>query len=236
MARFLNLHGVVDRHTPLNTAAPPHRFIALPWCAALVSDYDLDPDTAKVDPDDLAASAMTHHQILLAYCAEYPLLPLRFGTVFSGEAAVIAGLVDQSDSYANALRILSDHREYSVELVSGPPTQPLRPSAETGRGFLLARKGQRDQKRTATQNKQDFAQTLYKRAAGWTSYPLHLNDVKPENLLDISALLTSDGVRHMQDWLARNAEKAAELGLSFRVRGPWPAYHITPILKQLETA
>ena len=227
-SKLLHLHGVFAGGSTRRSSAPAHRIIALPAFNALVSDYNLDPDTAKVSPDDLADAAMSHHQILQAYCADHALLPMRFGTVFSGVTALKDAMRRDRTRSVHALHALADLREYSVEvLVSG--TAALAPSVpDNGRRFLSDRKRLRDVRRNTSKDRQTFAMDLLQRIELLTTLPLHNGTAKPDKLLDLTALLSAAALETLRRLAADADARATELGLTLRIRGPWPAYHFDP--------
>ena len=228
MANLLQLHGVAEKGASPAIAAPAHDILPLEGFDAIVSSYTLDTDTAKVSPDDLAGAAMTHHRILLAYCADHALLPSRFGTLFSGPSALRTAMAEHATAYVDALNVLADHREYSIELLveTRPETTPR--IADSGRNFLSDRKQLRDRRRSLVQDRQSFARALCDKAASLSDHAVCLGAAKPEKLLDANLLLPTRALQELRT-LAECAEaEAAALGLTLVLRGPWPAYHFDP--------
>ncbi|MEO0745694.1 MAG: GvpL/GvpF family gas vesicle protein [Pseudomonadota bacterium] len=227
-SRPLHLHGIFHGEAAPCSDTPAHRIIALPAFNALVSDYALDPDTAKIPPDDLADAALEHHHILQAFCADHPLLPMRFGTLFSGIPALENAMQRERERYVRALQTLAGHREYSVEVLIGEtvPTEPT--SSATGRSFLSDRKQLRDLRRNISLDRQTFARDLLHRVGTVTAHPLHSGAPKPDKLLDVTTLLSEVALADLRRIAADADTRAKALGLKLRITGPWPAYHVDP--------
>ena len=221
----LQLHGIVEGNTTRHNAAPPHRLLSLPGFDIIASDYALDPDTSNVPPDELAQAAMAHHHILLAYCADHALLPMRFGTLFSNVHAMRIAMEERAAVYVDALEVLAEHREYTIELLNGAPEHRFPSKAESGRGFLLRSKQLRDKRRSLVTDRQAFARDLALRVAALTDHPLHQGSAKPDKILDVSLLIPHQSVQGLRAIADRATAQAADLGLTLLVRGPWPAYH-----------
>lgn len=230
MGKPLQLHGIVSKDASTKPAAPAHRRVAFETFEALISDYALTTDTAEIPPEILSAAAMTHHRILLAYCADHGLLPIRFGTVFSGSSAMKNAVLENVHLYETALHILSDHREYSVHLnIRQAPTEELH-TPKSGRAFLSERQRGRDKRRSLAQKRQSFARCVQDNVAALAFDALRTAAPKPEKVLDVTGLFSPKALDELQ-WLASSLQsEALELDLSLTINGPWPAYHFDPRL------
>ena len=111
MSGDLQVHGIIEKGAKHQETAPAHWLVSFHDFDALVSASPLCADTANVPHDLLAAAAMDHHRVLLAYCRDFALLPLRFGAVFSGQNALAGTMQRHREGYAEALRVLADQRE-----------------------------------------------------------------------------------------------------------------------------
>lgn len=228
MGKMLQLHGLVERDATQGLPAPRHHIVPCGSFSALVSENTLGIDTAEIPPDVLVQAATAHHDILLAYSENHALLPIRFGTVFSGTTALLNAMEQQHKEYADALRVLSDHREYSLELIS--TTQPDDPNipVTTGRSFLKNRLHARAARHSLSQDRQDFAKDLHDRVSVLAIQPSSAGTRKPDSLLKISLLLPKQALSDLRNIAAMAQVGATRLGLSLHIKGPWPAYNFVP--------
>ncbi|MBK1662768.1 GvpL/GvpF family gas vesicle protein, partial [Paracraurococcus ruber] len=105
-------------------AAPPlpapARLVALDDLAVLAApvpraEYE-GPESRTGDPAWVAARAAEHHALVAAAFAAGPLLPLAFGAVFSGEAALRAWLTPRAARLRAALQDAAGAEEWTVTL------------------------------------------------------------------------------------------------------------------------
>lgn len=225
MPGALHVHGVVEKGARHMDNAPPHWIASFHDFDAVVSDYTLCADTANVPQDVLAAAAMDYHQILLAYCRDFTLLPLRFGAVFSGEKALAAAMRRHQKEYAEALATIGDRREYTVELIAKTSeVLPLAPP-KSGRAFLSNRKELRDRHQSVSRDRQSFVKELCEQLAAISAMPPHRRMTKQDKALDISVLLSPAATSRLSHMATEIEALAAKLGLCLCIKGPWPAYH-----------
>ena len=221
----LQLHAVIEKNAPLRDAGPPHQIISLEKFDAVISDYDLGEDTTETLANELAAAALKHHRILLVYCADLALLPMRFGSVFSSLDALIKAMTKQKVSCLGALEILSDHREYTIELVAEQLLKPSPVPSDTGRAFLNNRMKARDQRRTLSTDRSEFAQSVQARVSNQIGRTPIIGASNAEKLLVLTAHLSPTALRLLRVLALDIQAEAKPLGVSLQIRGPWPAYH-----------
>ena len=225
MSGDLQVHGIIEKGARQDATSPAHQLVPFREFDVLVSDYTLCLDTANVPQDLLAAAAMDHHRILLAYCRDFALLPLRFGAVFSGTNALADTMHRHEETYAEALRALADQREYTVELlVETAQVVPNTPSKD-GRAFLNNRRSLRDQRRSISQNRMDIVNELRAQVTAISTRAPQHGVPKPEKALDMSVLLSPEATQKLEDLALGIQKRAAALGLRLCIKGPWPAYH-----------
>lgn len=230
MDSVLQLHGLIEKNAPKKPAAPAHQRVAFDSFDALISPYTLATNTEDVAPDLLSAAALMHHRILLAYCGDHAVLPMRFGSVFSSRSALKAAMAEQAESSLAALRQLGDHREYAVQLIieSGPAKQTAQQTS--GRAFLNQRQHLRDRRRDRAQSIRTFAQSLHAELDSLSAQPPHAGPPKPERALDVHVLIPKSDAQRLRALASSVLPRATELGVSLSVTGPWPAYHFDAAL------
>ena len=99
----------------------------------------------------LANAGVRHQQVVAALAAQSAVVPARFGTVFSTEAALIADVQKRRRTIAATLKRVADSDEWGVK-VFGEPLKPVMEApvgAGSGRDYLkrkavvLERRGER---------------------------------------------------------------------------------------------
>ena len=225
MAGGIQLHGLVAKNATLPKDAPSHQIVAFETFDALISPYLLPTDIDDLEADVLGAAALNHHHILLGYCAKHALLPMRFGTVFSSPAALGRAMRDKAALYDSALVALENLREYSVHLGKTNTHLEIEPKARDGRAFLNRKQHNRDARRDMAQNQIHFAQMLVAKIEALCAQPVSKATSKPDQLLDVTTLLSPSSLTDLRHLASDVQGRAADLGLSITLKGPWPAYH-----------
>lgn len=224
MALFL--HGVAAPGPA--PEAPAHHVFAMGGFTALAS---LAPE-ASDSPEEMAAIALRHNEILLAWSRVGPVLPLRFGTVFSGPGALQSHLAADCVRLERALAALGDAQEYVLRLkIQGDPVL-LAPSPEAnaapGRAFLARGRQTRDLRRDLGDQRMALARLLLTEAAPFARQVAQAGAVRADRLLDAALLVDRAQAPALAELAQRHAEAARLLGLELGLSGPWPAYGYSP--------
>lgn len=221
------LHGLVPGHTRQRVEAPLHDLIDLGEFRVLTSAAPSQLD--DLPPEGLAELALRHNAILLTYCADTAVLPLRFGTAFSTIAAASAHLRPSFAAYLRALTQTAAFREYGVRLsLQGDPAEPVVAEPRSGRDFLNRGRLIRDHRRQLGENRMTLARQLLSdlRGLSWQIKPA--GAPKPDRLLDATLLLPLAQVPTLSAMITAKAAEAGRLSLDLRLTGPWPAYSFDP--------
>ena len=220
MALFL--HGVAaPGPTP---GAPPHAVFAMGDFAALASPAPPQVDT----PEAMAEIALRHNEILAAWCRIGPVLPLRFGTVFSGAEALQTHLSTEATRLSQALAALGDAQEYVLRLrVAGDPVLPEAP-ADTGRAFLARGRAARDLRRDLGDRRMALARNLLTEASPLARQVSQAAAARADRLLDAALLVDRPQAASLSRLAEAHRDAALALGLDLTLTGPWPAYGFNP--------
>lgn len=216
------LHGLILPTTLPPADAPAHLRLACNRVTALITSAP--PALRDFGPDQMAEAALTHHALLQAYCQLGPVLPTRFGTLFSAQTRVADHVAKLSDTITNALQILAPLKEYTVRLcVTGTPPLPRAP-VQSGRAFLARGRDQRTARAALANRQADLQQTLMRalQALAWQLEPAAAP--RPDRLLDLALLLPAAAVPDLIACGPRFGAAALAVGLDLRITGPWPAY------------
>ncbi|MCE7001576.1 GvpL/GvpF family gas vesicle protein [Kibdelosporangium philippinense] len=210
----------------LRTAVSP-RLIAHDGVGAVVADVDLAQFTnLEADPVEdsaLATLAREHDAVVRAVFEHEPVLPLRFGTVVTGEQAALDLLRERREEALTWLDRVAGHCEWGVRVESPVPPET---SSEglSGTEYLRHRQSalSRDQDQAkAAQSMHDKLQRQATDAA--------CREQRPHTLLDAAYLVPQDNETSFRDSVTRLSEPLERLGATVHTTGPWPPYSFTRI-------
>lgn len=225
---LLQLHGLVPIDTVANMNARAHRLLRCDRIGALVTTLSEAFDLDDLDAEALTDWARGHHSILVAYCANGPVLPMAIGSVFSGEAAIRQVLALNQTEHLRTLGTLATVREYVVRLFLSDGPTPVAATPDSGRAFLRVRQAKRDDRRDLKERQRACARDLARQLQDLSVQHRPAPEAKPDRLLDDVVLIRKDTVTALQALAAATAEIASELSLRLEVTGPWPAYSFDP--------
>ena len=212
---------------------------------AVVSPVSLEEfgeDALRRNLEDLAwleAVARAHHGVVAATARLFTLLPMRLATVYSGEAAMRAGITADAAGFRAALERLGSRTEWGVKAYAAPDPhgsapgrqEPAAEGDEAGSGldYLRRRRAQLSARRDAAHDAAQSARAVHEELAGQAAESrLHppqsaqLSGRSEPMVLNAAYLLDDDRaegfaatVRALND---RNPRLLVEL------TGPWPPY------------
>lgn len=198
----------------------------------------------------LGPRALRHELINERLMQQTPILPLRFGALFSTAERVEQWLLDNHDAITTYFHSVGDSEEWAVRgwlkhdicqqmLAERDPRNhdlPISPGAR----YLQKKRLQRD---AATQIRSWVTTTSHKLAEHLTQTTVAARQVSAARVqaqqpnsarscvLNFAVLLPRGQVRTLQSSLDPLLEAWEPFGLSLELNGPWPAYHFTPSLK-----
>ena len=185
-----------------------------------------------LDPVDgaLAELAREHDAVVRAVFRHEPVLPLRFGTVLDGEAAVLRLLEAAYEQARDCLDEVDGHREWGVRVRHTEPASTARPDTAglTGTQYLVRR---RERLKALQQAREDVvaAAGQLRDALGRHSADT-LERAHPHGVLANTAYLVEVGREaafHAElEWFARELRAA---GATVETSGPWPPYSFTDV-------
>lgn len=105
-----------------------------------VVEPDLTVETLQDTDERLMQAILKHDRIICDLFAQTTVLPLRFGTYFVSEEALLTHLTDRQTQYLNQLARLDGKAEYLLKLIPRrEPELPLDPNLK-GKDYFLAKK------------------------------------------------------------------------------------------------
>ena len=202
----------------------------------------------------LGPRAYRHEAVIEEVMAYGPVLPARFGTLFSSLESLEGLLVKHDRAISQFLDHVTGHEEWGVKgvLNRGKALPELESRYQTGgvgqaeRNFDLSslppgmRYLQRRRVRAAAENElpqwlqatcAGVAEDLRGCASGFSMPKALVNGASGSEVVSNWAFLVPKGAR--ADFCGRVQRASAELadqGLTFELTGPWPPYHFAPSL------
>lgn len=212
--------------TPGLEDAPP---LSIPYreIAAVVSAHSME----KIAPTQ--TYLWCHEAVVEALMADRTVLPVRFGTVVSGEAAVQALLAAHYDGLVANLKRVCGRVELGLRTlwdgVEGRASTPgrseqvaQRGSGMDGRSYLLARLEEERQTQVWRQRAEVLAAELHGSLAHLAVESTYQVLMTPRMLLVAAYLIERDRMTVFQRMV--NALKITHPTLDLLCTGPWPPY------------
>ena len=225
--------------------------------AAVLAEVNLEDFTGPESQEKMedlkwvAPRALRHEEVVLSAMERGPVLPVRFGTVFSSTEAAAEPLRQRQDVLLKFFRDTIDKKEWTLKgYVDRPHTRARMTAARLtaekeqleglspGKRYFLEQKikGAVDKDVAAWLKEmgRDILSVAKKMSVGFSACRLQSQDVtaRDEEMFFHGALLVPDrsmaALEGMTDeWNKRHKSQ----GLSAELSGPWPPYHFAPVLE-----
>jgi hypothetical protein len=190
----------------------------------------------------LEEKVRAHEAVLEAALGRVPLVPFRFGTIYSSDEHV-RRMLRENGGLGEALERLSGTVELGVKAFldieqfersragDGDPEQE-----SSGRAYLLRKQRERQlaDERAAfvAQAASESHERLAAAAEDARANPLQRPEVsgrEGEMILNAAYLVRADGQAAFRDALAALEGSAAKDGIRYELTGPWPAYNFVAV-------
>jgi len=224
--------------------------------AAVLAEVHLEDFTdseAKEKMEDLAwvaPRALCHEEVVLSVMEQGPVLPVRFGTVFSSIEAAAEPLRQRQDVLMKFFQDTIDKREWTLKGYVDRPQARARMTAarlaaekeqlaglSPGKRYFLEQKIKgavdKDVAIWLKEMARDILSVVKKMSVGFSECRLQSQDVtgRDEEMFFHGALLVPDGsVAALEDMTNEWNTRHETQGLSLELSGPWPPYHFAPVL------
>lgn len=224
--------------------------------SAVLSEVNLEDFSgpeARKKMEDLAwvaPRALCHEEVVLSAMERGPVLPVRFGTVFSSLTAAAEPLRQRQDVLMKFFQDTIDKKEWTLKgYVDRPQARAQMTAARLaaekeqlaglspGKRYFLEQKikGAVD-KDVAIWLKgtgRDILRVAREASAGFSECRLQARDVtgRDEEMFFHGALLVPDeSVAALEGLMDEWNKRHGSQGLSLELSGPWPPYHFAPVL------
>jgi hypothetical protein len=172
----------------------------------------------------LALHGVRHQQVVAEIAGKAALIPARFGTVFSGEQALVKNVQNRKSALKKVFTRISDADEWGVKVFAEQPAaQPIPAEVRSGKEYLkqkavrLKRRPDRDDS-----GLREFSAEL-KKIARDSAPTGKISGVQPD-LLWQATFLVPRGKRKQWDQALKEFVKQWSGSRRIEVNGPWPPY------------
>lgn len=195
------------------------------------------------DLEWVESKVRAHDRVLKAALQHGPLLPLRFGTVFDCEDALLRLLSEDHDRLLGALHRLDGKAEWGVKIIRLEAAAHRSPSARqevgtsashrngSGRAYLIEKQRQRQARSTTQVEDESVARQCHESLSAAASEAVVLPVNRPaasrdaqKLILNGSYLLDRLQVQPFRELVEKLSERYQAQGLTFELTGPWPPY------------
>jgi hypothetical protein len=223
--------------------------------AAVLAEVNLEDFSgpeAQEKMEDLAwvaPRALRHEEVVLSAMEQGPVLPVRFGTVFSSLAAA-EPLRQRQEVLMKFFGDTIDKKEWTLKGYVDRPRARARMTAarlaaekeqlaelSPGKRYFLEQKIKgavdRDVAVWLKEMGRDILRVAREASAGFSECRLQSQDVtgRDEEMFFHGALLVPDGSMAVLEGMTNEWNKRHEAqGLQIELSGPWPPYHFAPTL------
>jgi hypothetical protein len=224
--------------------------------AAVLAEVHLEDFTgpeAQPKMEDLAwigPRALRHEEVVLSAMEQGPVLPVRFGTVFSSLTAAAEPLRQRQDILMKFFRETIDKKEWTLKGYVDRPQARSRMTAvrlaaekeqlaglSPGKRYFLEQKIKgavdKDVAKWLKEMESDILTIVKKMSVEFSECRLQSQDITGRNdeMFFHGALLLPDASMEILEGMANEWNKRHEAqGLSVELSGPWPPYHFAPVL------
>lgn len=189
---------------------------------AAVVEPELPKEDLEANDQKLLQAVVHHDWVICELFRQGPVLPLRFGTYFPGEAALHSHLEASEAQYQQRLTALAEKVEVTLKLTAIPFSPEHRsPSSQKGKAYLQAKK-QQYREQSNYQHQQKVALENFQHAIAQTCPQLIHDDPKDGKerfyvLIDRATL--PQFLEQMEQW------QQEFLRWTLEVSEPLPPYH-----------
>ncbi|MEI7903537.1 MAG: GvpL/GvpF family gas vesicle protein [bacterium] len=199
----------------------------------------------------VAPRARRHEEVILAIQRQAPVLPVRFGSVFSSREALVAAIERHSETLAHFFRETAGQQEWALKAFVDKPQAKSRLMSERrvaeqaqlnklspGKRYLFEQKlkGLVAQEITSWLNTIAaelilFFKDVFSASGEGRLLSQELTGRSEEMFAHVVLLVPDGAAERLQqltdEWNARHET----MGLLLEASGPWPPYHFTPVLE-----
>src|SRR5215472_7101245 len=193
------------------------------WVSSVdATAFSQDINRNKEDLEWLALHGVRHQQVVAEIATTGAVVPARFGTVFSGEAALLKNVQGRKLALEKVFQRISDADEWGVKVFAAHRQKQETPRAARSGKEYLQHKAARLKPRHDLAGLREFAAEL-ERIAAASAPSGKISGVQPD-LLWQATFLVPRARRKQWDKTLKDFVKKWNRTRRIEVNGPWPPY------------
>lgn len=219
-----------------------------------LDEFRADPDLDQgLNPDWLIPRACRHEKVIEEVMTRSPVLPVRFGALFSSGFSVKATLARQLPQINRFLEYIADKQEWAVKgfvdsktaeawLLESDPALVARrqslPESPGKRYFqekqlgAAAQRQVKQWKRTVAVQVGDALKDVATESRVLKRQPSQLTGKTEEMVLNLAFLLPRNRIEEFRDQVDSVGASYGAQGLTLECTGPWPPFSFCPTLEE----
>ena len=191
----------------------------------------------------IAPRARYHDAMVRAVMQDRPVLPVKFGSIFSSRPAIESFLRDRLTMIEEFLGRIAASQEWSVKVYAKPdmteePVSTAVEAASPGRNYLQARSQKLSSRQNVYQQMSKGIQEI-RQAFGQMGQSRELPQQAKEvsgraepMLLNLALLVRQEEVPALEQRAEELSRQYQDQGLHIELSGPWPPYSFCPDMSQ----
>ncbi|AXI07809.1 gas vesicle protein GvpL [Oceanobacillus zhaokaii] len=199
----------------------------------------------------LHQKAFHHHEALMKLYEKYPIIPMKFCTIYSGQASLKNTIETNQSHMAKLLSNIADKEEWILKIYCEPEkvketvtnyNETIEAKKEEiaamspGRQYLEKRRLDQLIDQEAEKEKHAFSEEIHDELAALSvdtevkkNWNKDVTGREEEMCWNSVYMLEKFAVDEFKSVIKKLQEKWAESGWHFEVTGPWPSYHFARI-------
>lgn len=172
----------------------------------------------------LALHSVRHQQVVAEVAAKMPIVPARFGTVFSGEAALLRNVAGRNEALARVFDRVADADEWGVKVFAEKKAAPVAATvARSGKDYLKQKAAQIKQRPEKSDPEVRELAVALGKVARASAASGKVSGAQP-NLLWQATFLVARPQRAQWETTLSEFVGRWEGQRRIEINGPWPPY------------
>jgi len=172
----------------------------------------------------LALHSVRHQQVVGEVAAQVPIIPARFGTVFSGETALLENVTGRSKALERVFDRVADADEWGVKVFAQKTARPAgKTAAQSGKEYLQQKAAQIQQRPDRSDPELQELAAALKKVASDSAASGKVSGAQPSLLWQATFLVARSRQKQWEKVLGEFVERWDGVR-RIEINGPWPPY------------